>query len=217
MTAPDRTAAGGGGMDEHGRKDARDSRLPEEIEKNKLLLLYMLERFGAPADAIMLSGVILEKRLMNYFIMQHSLHDLWDLDFLRRQEEGDRLYYEITENGRQFLSYYVTRLPLVTREAVRRIVMDLRDHVRKASEITAVCHEHEQGGWLVSCGIYENRSPVMEIRTLAGSRQEAQEITLRWKKDINRLYPDIMNLLLGGMLHGNTPQNQAGEDQQGEK
>ena len=43
---------------------------------------------------------------------------------------------------------------------------------------------------------FENNDTIFEIKTFAGSREQAQDICDTWKEKANSLYPQILKLLI---------------------
>lgn len=170
--------------------------LQAEIELNKLILLYILSKLGSQVNSISFSRIVLEKRYMNYYIMQHCLNNLWEIGFLERLNDDVNLSYSISDSGKQFLSYFSSKIPLVIRESIKNTILDIKDDLKKESEVITEYHEHENGGWILTCGVYENNSTILEIKALAGSLNEAHEICTNWKENISELYSDIMSVLL---------------------
>ncbi|HBQ64446.1 MAG TPA: hypothetical protein DD727_05915 [Clostridiales bacterium] len=173
-----------------------DPDFKQEIEKNKLILLYILEKIKDPVSGLSFSKLVLERRIMNYFIMQHCISELLEVGFIRDLQHEGSLSYQIAEEGAKFLSFFYSRIPEGMRTSIRNSLVEMQNGIARDSSIRTDFRRHEDGGWVVQCGAYEGGCPLLEIRVLAGSREESGEICRNFKQQINRVYPEIMAILL---------------------
>jgi len=54
----------------------------KELAENKIILLYIIEKIGMPVSNIQITKLVLEKKLMNYFLLQQRLNELCESGFL---------------------------------------------------------------------------------------------------------------------------------------
>ena len=66
--------------------------------------------------------------------------------------------------------------------------------VDENSIVTEYIPESENS-YTVKCKIIENNKTIFEIRTFAGSIEQAKLISDNWKNDAYTIYPKILNLL----------------------
>ena len=61
--------------------------------------------------------------------------------------------------------------------------------------ITAEYIPENEKDYTVKCKIVENNKTVFEVRTFAGSNEQAKRIADNWRKNAKELYPKIINIL----------------------
>ena len=60
-----------------------------------------------------------------------------------------------------------------------------------------------EDNYIVNCKIMENNETVFEIKTFAGSRDEAKKIVDNWKNNAEVIYPKLLETLTQSNLHVN--------------
>ena len=82
-----------------------------ELAENKLILLYILDKLNMPVSNLQLTKIVMENKLMNYFIFQQFLDELCSLKFISPKITDNKTYYTITPSGKQTLDYFVNHIP----------------------------------------------------------------------------------------------------------
>ena len=52
-----------------------------------------------------------------------------------------------------------------------------------------------EDNYTVSCKIIDNNDTIFEVKTFAGSREQAKDIVDNWNKNANEIYPAILEIL----------------------
>ena len=59
------------------------------------------------------------------------------------------------------------------------------------AEYTPLSENH----YTIVCKVVDNNETVFEIKTFAGSREQAKEIVDNWQNNANEIYPEILGIL----------------------
>ena len=62
--------------------------------------------------------------------------------------------------------------------------------------VTAEFIPQSENSYTVVCKIIENNNIIFEIKTFAGSRDQAKMIVDNWKSNAETLYPNLLELLI---------------------
>jgi hypothetical protein len=76
--------------------------------------------------------------------------------------------------------------------------MNLKKELEIAEEEYSVVAEYtprSENNYIVFCKIIENSETIFEVKTFAGSRENAKEIVDNWKENAESIYPEILRIL----------------------
>ena len=80
--------------------------MSEPLTLYKLIILYMLEKVDFPLTNAQISGFVLDKGYTNYFHLQQAISELIDASLIQDKTVRNTSYYEITDQGKQTLTYF---------------------------------------------------------------------------------------------------------------
>lgn len=63
----------------------------KEIVKNKLIIMYMLQKLGVPVSNSQITRLILENRLMNYFMFQQCFNELHESKLVKNSVDNPQV------------------------------------------------------------------------------------------------------------------------------
>ncbi len=75
---------------------------------------------------------------------------------------------------------------------------NLKKELESTEEEYSVVAEYtprSENNYIVFCKIVENSETVFEVKTFAGSREQAKEIVDNWKSNAESIYPKILRAL----------------------
>lgn len=169
----------------------------EILAENKVLILYILNKLNKPIDADSLLTLILPAKEMNYFYFQQFLLDLLENKYIIGYTKDDKTMYKITDLGIQTLSLTDDLLPglvkLQVDEALKKQVDDVQNTNHAVSEFTPI-NENE---FMVTCKLLKNNITTFEIKLQASTRDEAKQISEKWEKSYDEIYPIVSEILTG--------------------
>ena len=70
-----------------------------DMTKNKLNILFLLEKIKEPVLELIITKAIIENELMDYFSLKTYLNELEEEGFIRSLSIVDKNHYEIAERG----------------------------------------------------------------------------------------------------------------------
>ena len=76
--------------------------------------------------------------------------------------------------------------------------MNLKKELESTEEEYSVVAEYtprSENNYIVFCKIIENSETIFEVKTFAGSRENAKEIVQNWKNNAESIYPEILRIL----------------------
>ena len=88
----------------------------EALTQYKLMILYLLHSVKYPLSNSRLSGFLLENEYTTYFTLQQCINDLVEASLISAEHSQSTTRYEITEEGKQTLSFFSQDIPELVRE-----------------------------------------------------------------------------------------------------
>ena len=169
----------------------------EILAESKILILYILDKFGKPISHNELLELVISTSDMNYFYFQQFLLDLIEDNYIityKNENEDD--IYELTKNGKNVLDLTIDTIPGILKLFVdnkfKENVNIIKDEFAVIAEYTPIT-ENE---FSVKCKIIENNNTVFNLEAYAGSREQAKKIVENWKKHAIHIYPEILHALV---------------------
>lgn len=167
----------------------------ETLAENKVLVLYILNKVGKPISNDSLLNLVLAVTDMNYFYFQQFLLDLLENGYIVNYSKDDHNLYNITDFGKETLALTQDILPGIIKLRVDSNFKDELDNFENEHSIVAEYMPRSEDNYTVSCKIIDHNDTVFEVKTFAGSRDQAKEIVDNWNNNANEMYPAILNIL----------------------
>ena len=167
----------------------------ETLAENKVLILYILNQVHKPITNDNLYKLVLSAIDMNYFYFQQFLLDLISADFIVSYQKEDQTVYELTSHGKTTLDLTLDILPGIIKLKADTNLKKILDNIENEHSIIAEFTPRSEDHYIVNCKIMENNETVFEIKTFAGSRDEAKKIVDNWKNNAEIIYPNLLETL----------------------
>lgn len=171
----------------------------ETLAKNKVLILYTLNKVSKPITNDELYTIVKSVYDLNYFYFEQFLLDLIDAKYIIRFEKGIQTLYEITDAGKKTLDLTIDMLPGIEKLKVDTNFKSNIEDSENEQSIIAEFTPKSENEYEVKCQIVENGDIIFEIKTLAYSMEQAQSIINNWKNNANILYPQLLSILNGSI------------------
>lgn len=167
----------------------------ETLAESKVLILYILNHIKAPITNNALYKIVLSVLEMNYFYFQQFLLDLVKSEFVISYSQEDQQLFLITEKGIKTLELTEDILPGILKLQVDTNFKHTLDDVNEENSIVAEYTPLSENYYNVTCKIMENNECLFEVKTFAGSREQAKQIVDNWKRHAGTMYPELLQIL----------------------
>lgn len=179
-----------------------DETSSNSLAEDKVSILYILNKLDRDITESDLYKFIMPINNINYFYYKQILSDLVDSKLIESytkddKDENNKTIYKITSEGKDSLLLTIDVLPgLKKLKADTALKNELSNITQENSIITEYIPEDEHS-YTVKCKIIENNQTIFEVRTFAGSNEQAKLISENWKKNAYSIYPKVLSLLTG--------------------
>lgn len=167
----------------------------ETLAESKVLILYILSNLKRAITNNALYKIVLSVLDMNYFYYQQFLLDLVKGEFVINYSTEESSMYIITEKGIRTLELTEDILPGIIKLQVDTTLRYSLENVDEENSITAEYTPINENYYNVTCKIMENNECLFEVKTFAGSREQAKQIVENWKKHAGIMYPNLLEIL----------------------
>ena len=167
----------------------------ESLAENKVLILYILNKVGKPISGDSLLNLVLAVTDINYFYFQQFLLDLLEKKYISTFNKEDTNFYEITKTGKETLKLTDDIVPGIIKLKVDSNFKDELDHFENEHSTIAEYTPISENNYTVSCKVIDNTDTVFEVKTFAGSREQAKQIVDNWNANADKMYPAILKIL----------------------
>jgi len=168
-----------------------------EKAENKVLLLYFMNRVRIPVSNMQLTRIMLENRFINYFLLQHCIHEMQKDELIITETRENIDYYTPSAEGLKMLEMFIDLLPVGLRARLDENIDAIRSVMRLETSIVAEYTLENEDEYEVKCKILEDFKPLIDIRLSVGSREDARSICNNWKTHAKEIYPEVIAVLLG--------------------
>ncbi|HEY8363083.1 MAG TPA: DUF4364 family protein [Tissierellaceae bacterium] len=167
----------------------------EELAQNKLLLLYIIKFSNHPFTNNELTEFVLKKNYMNYFFIQQYLSELMDSNFIGKVNDDSKEVYKLLEKGEVALSYFEDRIPNSIKEELDREFNRFKIENKKKTQVVADYYPKENNLFSVNLKLVENEDVLFSLYFDVASKEQAEIICEKWKKETEYIYKNIIDLL----------------------
>ena len=167
----------------------------EALAENKVLILYILDTVNKPITNDTLYSIVTSAIDLNYFYFQQFLLDLINNKYVVCYTKETQDVYKLTTEGKNTLDLTLDILPGIIKLKVDTNLKSNLEELENANSIVAEYMPRGENEYNVQCKIVENNEVIFEIRTLAYSTNQAQNIVNNWKNNAPKLYPQLLDVL----------------------
>lgn len=195
----------------------------KEIVQNKLIILYIIHRLNMPVSNIHITKMILETRLMNYFVFQQCFNELCDgglivlegskaaaagkgttdrgkntsaaADNRPVSNKGRFGQYILSETGQSTLQYFMNLIPPGIKKQLDKASSSVRKKIREETLVTADYIPESEDKFTVACSIREEDFTLIDLNVAVGTKKDARSICENWKRHSSEIYAEIIESL----------------------
>lgn len=171
-----------------------------EIVQNKLIIMYIIDRLKMPVSNNSITKLVLETRLMNYFMFQQSFNELHESKLIEYHEavntpdnvEG----FKLSATGIKTLQYFLNLITPGIRNQLDKTLPDARKEILYDALITADYIPESESKFTVCCRINEKGFQLIELKATVGTKNDARLICDNWKKHSTEIYAEVIESLI---------------------
>lgn len=162
----------------------------------KLITLFIADAFKMPVPESCMVDVIMVQPVVNYFDLAEHLAELVSGGYMTYYVENSERFYDITQKGREALTYFSKRIPQTVRERLLRTVKMKVKELKNSIGIRAGYEKISSIEYCVSLGITEGASDLFSVSLSVGDEIMAKRMCAEFKKDPQALYSEILSVLI---------------------
>lgn len=162
----------------------------------KLIILYMLRNVRFPLNNSHITDFLISHKYTNFFKAQETLHSLVEDQLLDETTVRSTTHYRITDSGRYTIDSFADMLPTAIQDDVTQYLKEHQYDYQAEIGITSEYYQANSGDYIVHCQIREDSATVFELNLSVPDRQEAEQISGRWRDASQDVYSDVMHHLL---------------------
>ena len=167
----------------------------ETLAENKVLILYALNKANKPLTNDVLYKIVLAAANMNYFYFQQFMLDVIEVGYIFSFKKEYQTLYQVTESGRRTLDLTLDLLPGIIKLKADTNLKPIIDSSEEEQSIVAEYTPLSENHYIITCKVVENNETVFEVKTFAGSREQAKDIVDNWQNNADTIYPKILDIL----------------------
>ena len=166
------------------------------IAKNKLAILYILNKMDIRLSDTRLIEAADTLGLMDYFDLNSALHDLTENQLADMSTSINGTFYQITEMGKNTLEFFEKEIsPEIKRDITNYLVTHSYE-MRNESSTLADYYRTSNQDFAVHCMVKEGKTTLIELTFTVPTEAAAQTLCENWKKKSQEAYEAIMKLLM---------------------
>ena len=171
----------------------------EQKTENKLILLYILEKFGMPITGMYLTDLVLEPGLINYISCLTALSELIETDLVNIIPDNDGIpMYSINKKGSDVLHSLKHVIPAGMLARYQEYIETEKDNIRKQLEVNASFFTDAAGDYYVRCFVRNNGTYIIDIKIPVANKSEADLICRNWRQNTANIYTNILKVMHNG-------------------
>ena len=167
----------------------------ETLAENKVLILYILNKIGKPVSNDALLNLVLAVTDMNYFYFQQFLLDLLENGYIMNYYKDDHSFYDITAFGKETLALTQDIIPGIIKLRVDSNFKEEMESFENAHSVVDEYTPRSETYFDITCKIVERNETIFEVKTFAGSLEQAKKIVDNWNNHADEMYPAMLNIL----------------------
>ncbi|MDE7246846.1 MAG: DUF4364 family protein [Lachnospiraceae bacterium] len=161
----------------------------------KLITLYMLDRVTFPLTKAQIGDFILGHDYTNFLTLQQVIAELIDAELIRAKSLRNRTYLEITEEGKNTLSYFGNRVSDSIKADITAFFTDHEMDMRSESAVRADYYKSTSGEFEAHLVVKEKDVTVVDITLSVPNEDTAAAICANWQTKSQNIYQFLVSQL----------------------
>ncbi len=162
-----------------------------------VLIQYIILFAMTKADRMLthnqLTTLVLDRVNISFTEFSIGLDNLVNIGLVARYKPDEHNFtYELTEKGKEANGFFYKSIPIYIREQIEEYIAPFfREEVLKSSVRAEILPINEQE-FMASIGVYDNKTPLMELNFYAGTRKSAAAMVRHFKENQDEIYKAIL-------------------------
>ena len=161
----------------------------------KLITLYMLDRVTFPLTKAQVGDFILGHDYTNFLTLQQVIAELIEAELVRAKSLRNRTYLEITEEGRNTLSYFGNRINDSIKQDISTFFSDHKMEMRNESAIRGDYYKSTSGEYEAHLLVKEKDVAVVDLTLSVPDEDTAAAICANWQTKSQSIYQYLVSQL----------------------
>jgi DNA-binding PadR family transcriptional regulator len=170
--------------------------------ENKLLLMFLINMMDMPMSRSQITDFIIDKDLMNHFVLEENLTDMVARGYLETSKEDavdvNVTHYALTADGHTTLEFFENQIPRPVRNMIVQYVEEKRGQIKKGFEKSAhYFPQLETDDYMVKLAVYDDKrdTTLMHVEVPVVTREQAKHLQSNWNANYKTLYQKILTVL----------------------
>jgi len=155
----------------------------------------MLDRVTFPLTKAQIGDFLLGHDYTNFLNLQQVIAELIDAELIRAKSLRNRTYLEITEEGKNTLSYFGNRINDSIKEDIIAFFTDHEMDMRSESAIRADYYKSTSGEYEAHLVVKEKDVTVVDITLSVPDEDTASAICANWQEKSQSIYQFLVSQL----------------------
>ena len=165
----------------------------------KLILLCVFDQMEIPVTIDTLNEMCCSQNSwLSYMTLTQILPELVQARFIVSTTNTSSEYYKITQEGRDCLNYFFTKIPYSTRKEIGAYIKKNRQAYKRKQEYFKDYYKNRDGTYTVNLKIIDPLGSKLELKLNVANRAEAKTVFNRWNDSASDVYGQIYKILIDG-------------------
>jgi len=165
-----------------------------DASERKLYTLLVLQELGCGTHLQLLYFMV-DNGIMSYFDLALALGDLVDEGLAAKVVKLNDCQYQITEAGREALSFFINRLPHSKCEKIREAAPAWRERFARERQFAGSVSQNPGGEYVAHLELRDGDSTALSLDIPAPERRLAERLVQAWPECGEAVYRHLMNAL----------------------
>lgn len=161
----------------------------------KLITLYMLDQVAFPLTKAQVGDFLLGHDYTNFLTLQQVIAELIDAELIRAASRRNRTYLEITEEGRNTLSYFGNRINDSIKADIASFFEAHEMEMRSESAVLADYYKSTSGEYEARLLVKEKDVTVVNVTLSVPDENTAAAICANWQQKSQAVYQYLVSQL----------------------
>ena len=164
-------------------------------ERDKLTLMYFLDKTGRELTREQLTTAAAERGFLQFFELQNAVNELEEQGLLAAVPRPYGQAYAITPAGKNALDMFYEQLPLSLRYDIDEYAVECADRLKNITQYYSV-YEKSAAGYSVTLKVMEKDSVLMSLQIVLPDIDSAKKACAEWPERAAALYKQTVEKLV---------------------